>query len=126
VRDHFDALEAAFQHEYGLHLGKEIWVNHISGRRMMALVTHLPPDSALHRAMEPKAWGWGHEEELLAVLCELVDRHDRHYVAAHRKDGKAPGEPLRVNRPYEREHQKGTTLSELIGLAGPAVKVEVE
>jgi hypothetical protein len=76
--------------------------------------------------MEPRAWGWGHEEELLAVLCELVDRHDRHYVSAHRKDGKAPGEPLRVNRPYDTEAKKGTTLSELISLAGPAAKVVME
>ena len=126
MTEHYGALEADFQRDYGLHLGEEIWVNNISARRMMSLVTGLPQGSAFHRVSQPKQWNWGHQEELLAVLCELVDRHDRHYIAAHTKDGKVPGDGLEIPRPYETRKPRGTTLSEFIGMTAGAAEVVVD
>lgn len=77
---------------------------------------------ALHRAQDPHGAGigWNTQEELLAVLLELLDRHDRHFVIAHSKQNARKPKPLRVPRPRDqaaRRERRPATGAEIANLA---------
>lgn len=112
VTEHFDALEADFQREYGLNLSQEIET--IETKRMVHLVTGLSPDSALARKMNPESWHWKNEHELLAVIAELLDRHDRHFIRANTEKGQKQPNPIEIARPWKKvkQHSRGTSMSE--------------
>lgn len=64
-------------------------------RRLWALLTGLPPDGNLARAVGDR-WPAQTTEELLATLCELVDFGNRVSLKAW---GGKPGQQIRVPRP---------------------------
>jgi hypothetical protein len=72
--------------------------NGVGARRLWALVSSLPPDSALARAVAP----WRLEDELLATLIEVVDAGNRQVfqavLAPYVKSPEA-WEQIRVPRP---------------------------
>lgn len=115
VEEHHGALTADFQREYSLNLDEEV-AGGISSSRMDALISHLGPGTAIFREINPE-WSWGNQEELLALIAELIDRLDRHFVMANSQNGKA-WEPISIPRPFRQESQpqKGTTMEELKGL----------
>jgi hypothetical protein len=102
VAENFDELEADFQREYGIDLREALYGdNPIGGRRLTALINGLSPSSLT--ALKNGGTGgqvWGNTEELLATLCELVDRMNYMYHQIHFK----PPHPqhLEIPRPYER------------------------
>lgn len=112
VNEHRAALIADFQREYGLNLEEEV-ENKISSSRMEALVKGLGPGTALYRELNPH-FAWENTQELLAVIVELLDRQDRHFVMANSESGKA-WDPIKIPRPYDNEEKerKGTTMAEL-------------
>lgn len=81
------------------------------------LLVGLGPESALNRKNNPSYW-WGVQEELMATIAELIDRHEIHYVMANSKDGKGP-KPISIPRPYKDGEEKenkpktSTTIGEL-------------
>lgn len=96
---HWDAAEADFQHFYGLDLRRVCYgPSPLGTRRLMALVRGLPADSNLNRILSPDT-GWGYNEELLAVLAELVDYGNRLSYAVAPFKHKKTQEPIRIPRP---------------------------
>lgn len=93
-------------------------------RKLAALAGNLPPGCALHRAEDPEGAGsgWGHSEELLASLIEVLDRHDRHFILAHSKRGAAKPKALKVPRPRDLlrrlRKKRPATGEELAGMMG--------
>ena len=77
-------------------------------RRLWVLIAGIPPDgSALARACGQRV-GWGNTEELLKVLCELVDAGNRSFHRAHTKRGAQQPKPLELIRPWEVTEDKAT------------------
>lgn len=70
-------------------------------RRVLALIIGLPPGSAIHRALDPKGVGvgWTTQEELMAVLIEVMDYGNRLFYSANSKKGAKQPKPLYVPRP---------------------------
>lgn len=53
LSEHWDAVEADFQHHYGMDLRRVLWVERVGCRRLLALLQWLPvssPTSALLRS----------------------------------------------------------------------------
>lgn len=106
MEDHFGAAEADFRRFYGIDLRLACWGERPFGlRRLAALVGGLPTDSALWRAMQPELAGWGTQEELLALLCEISDATNQILVRVNSKRGAPAPRPLRVPRPYDRKRR---------------------
>lgn len=92
------------------------------------MVGSLPEESATVRAELGDDAGWGIAEQLLAMVCELLDRNNRQLVAlfADPKDSKVRrflrSKPLLIPRPGVEagdrrwRNRKGTTLGELVGM----------
>lgn len=114
--DHFDALEADFQHYYGIDLADALYGERsISTRRVVNLVRWLPPEAAVWRALE-QSWSTG--EELQALTIELLDSIRRLYIQANTKKGTKLPEPIEIRRPWTPKNatrKSGTTLREMIG-----------
>lgn len=80
-------------------------------RRLVALVTGLPPASALHRAVDPEGWEWTAEREIQAATFEALDLANAMYQAAHEKDGTGRlRKLLRLPRPRSIEEQQETDV----------------
>lgn len=101
----------------------------MGARRLAALVAGLPPGCATHRAQDPDGYGasWGNVEELLALLIEITDRHDRHFVIANsRKNARKP-RAFQIPRPRDRRggrkrNATGDELARMVkGLGGARV-----
>ncbi|BCJ41677.1 hypothetical protein GCM10010168_53250 [Actinoplanes ianthinogenes] len=71
LRDHYDAVEADFQRFYGVDLGG-LWRGELSLRRVSALVTNLPPESATWAAENGEALGASRADVLLADIFQAV------------------------------------------------------
>lgn len=112
VRDNFEELEADFQREYGIDLRSALYGDDpIGGRRLTALIEGLSPESKTYRKIAyPDGHKWGHVEELLATLVELVDTTNR-LIYATNADKKSPKvwEPLHVPRPYDKKKGPSST-----------------
>ena len=101
-------------------------------RRLAGLVAHLPPGCALHRALDPEGYGadWSHREELLALLIEVLDRHDRHFIEANRKKGAKRPKPIHIPRPRDISRNRAKRpatpeeLRRIVGEVGGAVVEE--
>lgn len=52
-------------------------------------MSFLPPDSALERSRNPKAWHWRTETDILANLHDILE----YYVWAQSEDAQEGGEP---------------------------------
>lgn len=116
---HFEAVEADFAREYpGVcngDLREALWgPNAIGVRRLAALITNLPPRSALVREMHTNGREWGSTEEMLATMCELTDMTNRLLVTFNTKK-RNPWAPLSVPRPGAvlRKKRKQATGAEL-------------
>lgn len=103
VADNFDELEADFQREYGIDLREALYGDHpIGGRRLTALISGLSPGSATMRRINSGGKQWGQIEELLAILCELMDLSNRMYYAATFDTKKDPvWDPIEIPRPRD-------------------------
>lgn len=87
-------MEAAFQQTYGLDLRQLLYgPEPIGARRFLALVQGLPPQGPLHRSMDPEAWYWDAEHELLAILIDSTWFQTNLLWRANFK-----GEPPKVDR----------------------------
>ena len=88
-------------------------------RRLLALVQGLPPGGALDRAANPDTLGvgWGNQEELLAVIAELVDQGNRDFAVANARPGAGKRQPITIDRPgrrpRKRQPEPGETLAAL-------------
>ena len=101
---YFAALEADFRREYQLDLKRALWgPGRLGVRELASLVTGLPIDCALHRAVDPDGVGagWSTREELAATIAELVDQSNRLFVMAHQKKGAKKPKPIQITRPRE-------------------------
>lgn len=63
LSEHWDAVEADFQHHYGMDLRRVLWVERVGCRRLLALLEGLPLGSASVSHMKapekkPPAGGW--------------------------------------------------------------------
>ncbi len=93
----FETVEADLTRYYQTDLCDALWGEQpMTVRRLNVLVKALPPESATAR---DATHGWGAQEELLATLCELVDRGDRWFYQAHTKPNTRPPEPITIPRP---------------------------
>jgi len=80
-----------------------------SVRRLGVLLRGLPRDSALWRDLDLAArHGWGHNEELLATLLELVDLGNRQFVSANSKRGQVQPDPIIIRRPTTPPKRRAT------------------
>lgn len=89
-------------------LSDALWgPNPISIRRLQSLINGLPLDSALVRSYDPKRLGrgWGPQEELLAVIAELVDVNNRYFLSAHVKPGTQLPKPIYIARPDDTQRK---------------------
>ncbi|MEV8373014.1 hypothetical protein AB0P21_09770 [Kribbella sp. NPDC056861] len=75
-------------------------------RRLVALITHLPPDSALSRTVNS---GWSDDRELAAALVELAHAQFRATLAAG--GVKRLPRPLKVPRPDPYQPDQGTAAA---------------
>lgn len=105
VADNFDELEADFQREYGIDLREALYGdNPVGGRRLTALINGLSPGSATMRRINSGGKQWGQMEELLAVLCELIDLNNRMYYTANFDTKKDPvWDPIEIPRPRDED-----------------------
>ena len=85
----------------------------MGARRLSALVTGLPPDSALMRSVHPDEWQWGtaagrwgSTTELLAALVEVVDVGNRYFIMANSPKGQRAPAPIVVPRPGDDRRRK--------------------
>lgn len=97
---------------YGLHLGREIWVEQVSARRFVALFNALGPGSGVHKALDPEAWYWTPELELAAATVEAIDAGNRSFIRAHSDKNAAQPKPIEIPRPGKSKRKRGTTLNE--------------
>lgn len=69
IGEHHEALEADLSQFHGLRLA-QVGTRALSWRRFQALVRHLPPESALWRAMDsPRQWGWSEHMAAASLLA---------------------------------------------------------
>ena len=103
---HWDQVEADFQRFYSIDLrGACYGASPLGSRRLMTLLRGLPPDSNLNRVLYPDA-EWGYNEELLALLAELMDYGNRLSYAVAPFKHKKKQEPIRIPRPHQRLVEK--------------------
>lgn len=83
--------------------------NPLSAREVLNLVDHLSPDGSVGRAVsEHKAAGWGFQEELLAVLAELIDKGNRDFFSAYSEKGTPQPAPIYIARPVQKKKRVAT------------------
>lgn len=97
-------------------------------RRVEALINGLPTDSAYSRDANPTTVGsnWGHVEELLATVAQLIDLGNRQFAMANSKRGSRMPEGIKIRRPWERTIKRQATAAEvqaLLGLDVPVVRL---
>ena len=72
--------------------------------------------------------GWTSTEELIALVCELLDTGNRAFVAAHSKRGTPQPKPLQIIRPTRRRPDpskpRQATKAEMAAFFGGAVVVQ--
>ncbi len=83
----------------------------MGARRLAALINGLPLDSALVRSYDPDRLGrgWDLQTEMLAIVAELIDRHDRHFLMANTKRGTTIPKPLYIARPDDAKRGRSAT-----------------
>lgn len=126
----YEPLEAALLHEYGIDLREALWGREpVGARRLISLVRGLPPDSALHRATDPRGWNWNNKEELLAGILERVDWANILYLSAHGVKEHDLPPAVKVTRPWAGAATRPppprmATSQEMAAAFGGAVVVE--
>lgn len=91
LREHHEPLTADFRRYYGMSVA-ECRERGLPLREVAAMATHLPPDSATARAINPPT-GWGITEYLLAAAVDAL-----HAANWQRGGGRGP-RPTPVERP---------------------------
>jgi hypothetical protein len=103
MHEHFGAVEADFQTQYGLDLREVLWGRlRYGARRVWSLVSGLSPTGATARATVYDGRPWSNTDEFLATVIELLDHGNRMYYGAHRpKSGAQVWDPIKVERPWK-------------------------
>lgn len=57
-------------------------------------------------------------ESLTALMVEVLDRHDRHFIIANSKKNAPKPKPLRIPRPGKAKKKRNATGDELAALVG--------
>lgn len=57
-------------------------------------------------------------ESLTALMVEVLDRHDRHFIIANSKSNAPKPKPLRIPRPGAAKKKRNATGDELAALVG--------
>lgn len=100
----------------------------MGARKIESLVNGLSPGGSLMREVDDYTRvGWGHKEELMASLIEVVDLQTRYFLSAH--GVKRLPKPIRILRPIdERPKKRKATLQEIQGISSnmPVIKVGKE
>jgi hypothetical protein len=87
------------QREYGIDLAEALWgAAPMPRRRMLSLVKGLTQGARLR---DPNGYGWGWQEEFLAVMVELEHALIRTIRMAWSKKGTRDLPALSVPRPYD-------------------------
>ena len=62
----------------------------------------LPLDGALARSIDPERTGvgWGRQEDLMALIAELIDHGNRQLFAFNVKKGTKIPDPIFIQRPH--------------------------
>ena len=91
--------------EYGLDLRESLWGSKpLGARRLLALVSGLPKDSALSRAA---GGDWTQEDELLATIVDLVGMSNHMFLQANSKKGTTLPNFVSFPRPWEAKAKVG-------------------
>lgn len=92
------------------------------------LLSHLPPDSAVGRALGGDAVGWTIEHELLATLVDVANVHRWQHARAHFKGvpGKPPERVPRPHRPVHAPRRRHMTVEEMSAMFGRELKPDWE
>jgi hypothetical protein len=112
VEKYHGALVSDFYHYYNRDLDE--WIDDgLSVSLLKDLVEGLPPDSALSRAMNPDSWYWQNIEELLALICEEVNKLHIDFIRANVEN--ANPQPMQIPRPWKKKKVEltGTDLHQL-------------
>jgi len=122
LSEHPHEVEADLQRFYGVHLG-DLWTGRLTFRRCYALVTALPPESALGRLSSSN---WGLPEHLLACAVDELRAGNWLLAQIHSKDKLKQPKP--IERPgVERKPKKVMTreMAEMLLARGPERESEV-
>lgn len=97
LTEHGEAVEADFQRYYGTDI-RDLWrpASGLTWRRFRALLSGLPPDSALARSLAGPDAGWTLETQLLAAM------HDRLSEANWQRGNAGAKSPSRRPDPIPR------------------------
>lgn len=97
----------------------------MGSRRIEAMVNALPIDSATVRAYDPEfaGRGWDTKTELLALIAEVVDQHQRLFYMANAKKGTPVPKPLHIPRPGESLRQKPSSVEAMQQMWASGVQV---
>lgn len=124
MREHFDSVEADFAAVYAIDLRDALWgENPVGVRRLNALVSALPADSATVRSVDPND-GWSQEDELLASIFDVVGMGNHLFLSANvqEKDRKLLPKPARFPRPWDEDEEevkaKLSSHDEVLGFFG--------
>lgn len=127
MHEHFGAVEADFQTQYGLDLREVLW-GHLryGARRVWSLVSGLSPTGATARATMYDGNPWSTTDEFLATIIELLDHGNRMYYGTHRpKSGSNVWDPVTVPRPWkvvvEKIPRKQATVQDMKEAFGDAI-----
>jgi hypothetical protein len=102
-----------------------LYCGRLTYRRLLVLLSHLPPDSAVGRALGGDAVGWTIEHELLATLVDVANVHRWQHARVHFKgvSGQPPERVPRPHRPnHERPRRRHMTVEEMAAMFGRELK----
>lgn len=97
--------------------------NPIGVRKLESLIGGLPLDGSLARVLAPETVGrgWGYQEELLAIIAEVVDVGNRNFVEANKKKGAQTPKPIFIPRPGRVQTKRKATREDLKQMFGSAI-----
>lgn len=90
-------------------------------RRLINLARWLPPNSALHRSIDPEGTGvgWDLTTHLLALIAEVCDVTNNVLIQVNTEESYRAPAPLSIPRPGK------DAKPEAEGLQGPSLEAEI-
>jgi hypothetical protein len=84
----------------------------LTARRLRVLIQHLPPDSALVRALRGESAEWGLTEHLLAATVDELAVGNWLFASAHApENADAPERPRQIPRPGVEDERDAEPVS---------------
>jgi hypothetical protein len=99
----------------------------MSVRRLANLCANLTPGGPVDRSADPEGYGsgWTTQEELLALIAELVDYGNRNFVQVNSKPHSPAPKPIKITRPSDQREQmqpkRQATIEEMKAFFGGAI-----